>query len=197
MARTPSVMVDLGTPAPDFHLPDVVTGKMISLDTFADKTGLLVMFICRHCPYVKHIQHELAQLGRDYQDKDLGIVAISANDAEKYPEDSPESLKEMAKELGFTFPFCYDETQAVAKAYQAACTPDFYLFDRERKLVYRGQFDDSRPKSDPPIPVTGKDLRAAIDALLSGQPISPDQRASIGCNIKWKPGNEPDYYKAA
>jgi peroxiredoxin len=197
MARTPSVMVDLGTPAPDFHLPDVVTGKMISLDTFADKTGLLVMFICRHCPYVKHIQHELAQLGRDYQDKDLGIVAISANDAEKYPEDSPESLKEMAKELGFTFPFCYDETQAVAKAYQAACTPDFYLFDRERKLVYRGQFDDSRPKSDPPIPVTGKDLRAAIDALLSGQPISPDQRASIGCNIKWKPGNEPDYYKTA
>ncbi len=197
MARTPSVMVDLGTPAPDFHLPDVVTGKMISLDTFADKTGLLVMFICRHCPYVKHIQHELAKLGRDYQDKDLGIVAISSNDAEKYPEDSPESLKEMAKELGFTFPFCYDETQAVAKAYQAACTPDFYLFDRERKLVYRGQFDDSRPKSDPPIPVTGKDLRAAIDALLSGQPISPDQRASIGCNIKWKPGNEPDYYKAA
>jgi peroxiredoxin len=197
MARTPSVMVDLGTPAPPFHLPDVVTGNMISLDTFAGKTGLLVMFICRHCPYVKHIQHELAQLGRDYQDKDLGIVAISANDAEKYPEDSPESLKEMAKELGFTFPFCYDETQAVAKAYQAACTPDFYLFDRERKLVYRGQFDDSRPKSDPPIPVTGKDLRAAIDALLSGQPISPDQRASIGCNIKWKPGNEPDYYKAA
>jgi peroxiredoxin len=197
MARTPSVMVDLGTPAPDFHLPDVVTGKMISLDTFADKTGLLVMFICRHCPYVKHIQHELAKLGRDYQDKDLGIVAISANDAEKYPEDSPESLKEMAKELGFTFPFCYDETQAVAKAYQAACTPDFYLFDRERKLVYRGQFDDSRPKSDPPIPVTGKDLRAAIDALLSGQSISPDQRASIGCNIKWKPGNEPDYYKTA
>jgi peroxiredoxin len=189
--------VDLGTPAPDFHLPDVVTGKMISLDTFADKTGLLVMFICRHCPYVKHIQHELAKLGRDYQDKDLGIVAISSNDAEKYPDDSPESLKEMAKELGFTFPFCYDETQAVAKAYQAACTPDFYLFDRERKLVYRGQFDDSRPKSDPPIPVTGKDLRAAIDALLSGQPISPDQRASIGCNIKWKPGNEPDYYKAA
>ncbi len=197
MARTPSVMVALGTPAPEFHLPDVVTGNMISLDTFAGKTGLLVMFICRHCPYVKHIQHELAKLGRDYQDKDLGIVAISANDAEKYPEDSPESLKEMAKELGFTFPFCYDETQAVAKAYQAACTPDFYLFDRDRKLVYRGQFDDSRPKSDPPIPVTGKDLRAAIDALLSGQPISPDQRASIGCNIKWKPGNEPDYFKTA
>ncbi len=197
MARTPSVMVDLGTPAPAFHLPDVVTGNTISLDTFADKTGLLVMFICRHCPYVKHIQDQLAQLGRDYQNKDLGIVAISSNDAEKYPDDSPESLKEMAKELGFTFPLCYDATQAVAKAYQAACTPDFYLFDRERKLVYRGQFDDSRPKSDPPIPVTGKDLRAAIDALLSGQPIPTDQRASIGCNIKWKPGNEPDYYKTA
>ncbi|WP_247215515.1 thioredoxin family protein [Synechococcus sp. C9] len=197
MARTPSVMVDLGTPAPAFHLPDVVTGNMISLDTFAGKTGLLVMFICRHCPYVKHIQDQLAQLGRDYQNQDLGIVAISSNDAEKYPDDSPESLKEMAKELGFTFPLCYDATQAVAKAYQAACTPDFYLFDRERKLVYRGQFDDSRPKSDPPIPVTGKDLRAAIDALLSGQPIPTDQRASIGCNIKWKPGNEPDYYKTA
>ncbi|WAS06636.1 thioredoxin family protein [Gloeomargaritales cyanobacterium VI4D9] len=197
MARTPSVMVDLGTPAPEFHLPDVVTGNTIRLDTFAGKTGLLVMFICRHCPYVKHIQDQLAQLGRDYQNKDLGIVAISSNDAEKYPDDSPESLKEMAKELGFTFPLCYDATQAVAKAYQAACTPDFYLFDRERKLVYRGQFDDSRPKSDPPIPVTGKDLRAAIDALLSGQPIPTDQRASIGCNIKWKPGNEPDYYKTA
>lgn len=197
MARTPSVMLALGTPAPDFCLPDVVTGNTITLDTFAGKTGLLVMFICRHCPYVKHIQDQLAQLGRDYQDKDLGIVAISSNDAEKYPDDSPESLKEMAKELGFTFPLCYDETQEVAKAYQAACTPDFYLFDRERKLVYRGQLDDSRPKSDPPIPVTGKDLRAAIDALLNGQPIPEDQRASIGCNIKWKPGNEPDYYKVA
>ncbi|MEN9213768.1 MAG: thioredoxin family protein [Gloeomargarita sp. DG02_4_bins_56] len=197
MARTPSVMLALGTPAPAFHLPDVVTGETISLETFAGKTGLLVMFICRHCPYVKHIQDQLAQLGRDYQNQDLGIVAISSNDAEKYPDDSPASLKEMAQELGFTFPFCYDETQAVAKAYQAACTPDFYLFDRERKLVYRGQLDDSRPKSDPPIPVTGKDLRAAIDALLSGQPIPTDQRASIGCNIKWKPGNEPDYYKVA
>jgi len=184
MARTPSVMVDLGTPAPAFHLPDVVTGNTISLDTFAGKTGLLVMFICRHCPYVKHIQDQLAQLGRDYQNKDLGIVAISSNDAEKYPDDSPESLKEMAKELGFTFPLCYDATQAVAKAYQAACTPDFYLFDRERKLVYRGQFDDSRPKSDPPIPVTGKDLRAAIDALLSGQPIP---RTTTGFHIRHCP----------
>jgi peroxiredoxin len=190
-------MVALGTPAPQFSLPDVVTGNTITLETFAGKTGLLVMFICRHCPYVKHIQDHLAQLGRDYHDKDLGIVAISSNDADKYPDDSPEFLKEMAETLGFTFPFCYDATQEVAKAYQAACTPDFYLFDRERKLVYRGQLDDSRPKSDPPIPVTGKDLRAAIDALLSAQPIPAEQRASIGCNIKWKPGNEPDYYKVA
>ncbi|APB33284.1 Thiol-disulfide isomerase and thioredoxins [Gloeomargarita lithophora Alchichica-D10] len=197
MARTPSVMVDLGTPAPEFHLPDVVTGNTISLDTFTGKTGLLVMFICRHCPYVKHIQDQLAQLGRDYQNQDLGIVAISSNDAEKYPDDAPESLKEMAETLGFTFPFCYDATQSVAKAYQAACTPDFYLFDRQQKLVYRGQLDDSRPKSDPPIPVTGKDLRAALDALLSGQAIPTEQRASIGCNIKWQPGNEPDYYKTA
>ncbi|MEN9207673.1 MAG: thioredoxin family protein [Gloeomargarita sp. GMQP_bins_120] len=195
MARTPSTMLELGTPAPDFALPDVVTGQTISLSSFADKSALLVMFICRHCPYVKHIQHELAKLGQDYKDKDIGIVAISSNDAEKYPDDRPESLKEMAQELGFTFPLCYDETQEVAKAYRAACTPDFYLFDRERKLVYRGQFDDSRPGND--LPVTGKDLRAAIDAVLSGQPVSPDQKASLGCNIKWKPGNEPDYYKAA
>lgn len=195
MARTPSTMLALGTPAPDFALPDVVTGQTISLSTFADKSALLVMFICRHCPYVKHIQHELAKLGQDYKDKDIGMVAISSNDAEKYPDDRPESLKEMALELGFTFPLCYDETQEVAKAYRAACTPDFYLFDRERKLVYRGQFDDSRPGND--LPVTGKDLRAAIDAVLSGQPVSPDQKASLGCNIKWKPGNEPDYYKAA
>jgi len=135
--------------APEFHLPDVVTGNTISLDTFAGKTGLLVMFICRHCPYVKHIQDQLAQLGRDYQNQDLGIVAISSNDAEKYPDDSPESLKEMAKELGFTFPLCYDATQAVAKAYQAACTPDFYLFDRERKLVYRGAIRRQPPQERP------------------------------------------------
>ncbi len=197
MARTPSVMLALGTPAPQFSLPDVVTGNTITLETFAGKTGLLVMFICRHCPYVKHIQDQLAQLGRDYHGKDLAIVAISSNDAEKYPDDGPESLKEMAETLGFTFPFCYDATQSVAKAYQAACTPDFYLFDRAQNLVYRGQLDDSRPKSDPPIPVTGKDLRAAMDALLSAQPIPAEQRASIGCNIKWKPGNEPDYYKVA
>lgn len=185
-------MLALGTIAPDFQLPDVVSGQTISLSTFADKKALLVMFICRHCPYVKHVQEELAKLGRDYKDTDLGIVAISANDAANYPDDAPESLKAMATELGFTFPFCYDESQETAKAYTAACTPDFFLFDGDRKLVYRGQLDDSRPQNG--LPVTGKDLRAAIDAVLAGQPPSEDQKPSLGCNIKWKPGNEPAYY---
>ena len=192
MARTESTMLELGTSAPDFQLPDTVSGQTISLATFAGKAALLVMFICRHCPYVKHIQAELAKLGQDYGDKNLGIVAISANDAGNYPDDSPEQLKAIAQEAGYRFPFCYDETQAVAKAYTAACTPDFFLFDRDRRLVYRGQLDDSRPKND--IPVTGKDLRAAIDLPLAGQPIDPNQRPSIGCNIKWKPGNAPAYY---
>ncbi len=195
MARTPSTMLPLGTPAPDFSLPDVVSGKTISLATFADKPALLVMFICQHCPYVKHVQEELARLGRDYGDRGVGIVAISANDVEKYPDDHPDNLKKMAESLGFTFPFCYDETQEVAKAFSAACTPDFFLFDAERKLVYRGQLDDSRP-SLPDIPVTGKDLRAALDNLLAGKPIDPNQKPSLGCNIKWKPGNEPPYFSS-
>jgi peroxiredoxin len=189
-------MLPLGTPAPDFSLPDVVTGQTISLSTFADKPALLVMFICQHCPYVKHVQEELARIGRDYKDRGVGIVAISANDVEKYPEDSPENLKKMAETLGFTFPFCYDESQEVAKAFSAACTPDFFLFDADRKLVYRGQLDDSRPGL-PDVPVTGKDLRAALDNLLAGKPIDPNQKPSLGCNIKWKPGNEPDYFKQA
>jgi len=194
MALTPSTMLlELGTPAPPFELPDVVTGQKISLDTFAGKKALLVMFICRHCPYVVHVREELARLGRDYANKSVGIVAISSNDAEAYPEDSPESLKEMALELGFNFPLCYDETQEVAKAYTAACTPDFFLFDENRRLVYRGQLDDSRPGNG--IPVTGKDLRAAIDAVLEGREVSKDQKPSLGCNIKWKPGNEPPYYR--
>jgi peroxiredoxin len=191
MARTASTMVALGTQAPDFHLPDVTSGQTVSLESFAGKSGLLVMFICRHCPYVKHVQDELARIGRDYQSRNIGIVAISSNDIEEYPEDAPASLKSMAQELGFTFSLCYDESQAIAKAYGASCTPDFFLFDRDRKLVYRGQLDDSRPKND--LPVTGRDLRAALDALLAGQPISQEQRASLGCNIKWKPGNEPAY----
>jgi peroxiredoxin len=191
MARTPSKMVSLGTQAPDFHLPDVVSGQIISLENFATKSALLVMFICRHCPYVKHVQSELARIGKDYQSRDVGIVAITSNDIEQQPDDAPELSKSMAQELGFAFPFCYDESQAVAKAYGATCTPDFFLFDRNRQLVYRGQLDDSRPSNG--LPVTGRDLRAALDALLAGQPVSQEQRASLGCNIKWKLGNEPVY----
>ena len=181
-------MLPLATPAPDFALPDVVSGQTISLATFAEAKGLLVMFICRHCPFVKHIQAELTQLGQDYLPQGLGIVAISANDAEKYPDDAPTSLKAMAETLGFTFPLCFDQSQTVAQAYQAACTPDFFLFDGQRRLVYRGQLDDSRPSNG--RPVTGQDLRQAIKALLAGQAINPDQKPSIGCNIKWKAGLE-------
>jgi len=189
-----STMLDLGTQAPDFSLKDVVSGRMITLDTFADDRALLVMFICRHCPFVKHIERELTRLGIDYAGRDLGVVAISANDAAKYPDDAPPELAAMAETLGFTFPFCFDETQEVAKAYTAACTPDFFLFDEDRMLVYRGQLDDSRPESD--IPVTGRDLRAAVGAVLEGRPVAAEQRPSIGCNIKWKPGNEPSYFPA-
>jgi len=192
MAKTLSTMLELGTTAPDFSLPDVVSGETVSLNDFDGKKGLLVMFICRHCPFVKHVEEELAQLGVDYESKDIGIVAVSANDPAVSADDGPESLKEMAAQLGFRFPYLYDESQATAKAYSAACTPDFFLFDQSRELIYRGQLDDSRPDSG--IPVTGEDLRAAMDALLSDQPVSPDQRASIGCNIKWKSGNEPSYF---
>jgi thiol-disulfide isomerase/thioredoxin len=192
MVKTLSTMLDLGTPSPGFSLPDVVSGQPVSVDTFDGKKALLVMFICRHCPFVKHIQQELARIGKDYSNKDVGIVAISSNDAETYPDDSPSSLKQMAEELGFTFPFCYDESQETAKIFAAACTPDFYLFNESRRLVYRGQLDDSRPGNG--IPVTGKDLRAALDAVLRDEPVGKDQRPSIGCNIKWKTGNEPEYF---
>ncbi|MBP0030426.1 thioredoxin family protein [Roseofilum sp. Guam] len=192
MARTESTMLALGTLAPDFQLPDVVSGQIISLESFTQKRALLVMFICKHCPFVIHVQNQLSSLGQDYQNTDLGIVAISANDTVKYPEDSPEYLKQMAQKLGFTFPVCYDESQEIAKTYTAACTPDFFLFDGDRRLVYRGQLDDSRPSTN--IAVTGTDLRKAIDATLAGQPVAPEQKPSLGCNIKWKPGNEPSYY---
>ena len=192
MVLTPSTMLPLGTKAPDFTLPDVVSGNTISLGTFADKKALLVIFMCRHCPFVKHVQQELAKLGKDYQDESLGIVAISANDAEKYPDDAPASLKEMAQELGFNFPVCYDATQEVAKAYTAACTPDFFLFNQAQELVYRGQLDDSRPSNN--LPVTGQDLRNAIFNVLADKPVNPEQKPSIGCNIKWIPGNEPSYF---
>ncbi len=177
-------MLPLGTPAPKFELPDVVTGHTIKLSQFKDKRALLVMFICRHCPYVKHVQGELARIGRDYKDQPVGIVAISSNDASAYPDDAPASLREMALELKFNFPFCYDETQSVARAFTAACTPDFFLFDHDQRLAYRGQLDSSRPGSA--TPVTGEDLRGALDALLAGQPVNPVQRPSVGCNIKWR-----------
>ncbi|MEB3356985.1 MAG: thioredoxin family protein [Synechococcales bacterium] len=194
MVLTASTMMDLGTQAPDFSLPDVVSGQTISLATFADQKALLVMFICRHCPFVKHIRVELVRLGQDYGDRPIGIVAISANDANHYPDDAPDRLKEMAEELNLAFPVCYDDSQEVAKAYTAACTPDFFLFNGDRTLVYRGQLDDSRPSND--RPVTGADLRAAMDAVLADQPVPSDQKPSIGCNIKWKPGNEPSYFGA-
>ena len=186
MALTESVMKELGSPLPSFALPDVVSGRMVSPEDYADRKALLVMFICRHCPYVKHVEQELARIGRDYADKPVGIIAISSNDAANYPDDAPESLKEQALQLGFNFPYCYDESQDVARAFDAACTPDFFLYDEQRRLVYRGQLDDSRPGNGKPV--TGRDLRAAIDAVLEGRPVSKDQRPSAGCNIKWKPG---------
>lgn len=194
MALTPSTMLALGTPAPAFSLPDVVSECTISLATFAKQRALLVMFLCRHCPYVVHVREELARLGQDYATQDVGIVAISANDASQYPEDAPEQLRAMAKELRFTFPLCYDASQQTAQAYTAACTPDFFLFDRERRLVYRGQLDESRPGNG--RPVTGHDLRSAIEAVLAGQPVSSAQRPSLGCNIKWKAGHEPPYARS-
>ncbi len=191
MALTPSTMIPLGTPAPEFSLPDVVSGQTITLATFANQKALLVMWICQHCPYVQHVKDELARLGQDYARQSVGIVAMSANDAERYPDDAAPKLAAMAKALGFTFPFCYDQSQETAKAYSAACTPDFFLFGADRRLAYRGQLDDSRPGNGQPV--TGRDLRAAIDALLTGRPVNPAQQPSIGCGIKWKPGQEPAY----
>ncbi len=185
MALTRSTMLALGTPVPDFHLPDVVSGKTITPGRVAGRGGLLVMFICRHCPYVVHVQGELGRLGKDYAGKDLGIIAISSNDADGYPDDHPDQLRAMANDLGFAFPYCYDESQDVARVFTAACTPDFFLFDGTRRLVYRGQLDDSRPGNGKPV--TGKDLRGAMDAVLAGKPVSQTQVPSAGCNIKWKP----------
>jgi peroxiredoxin len=186
-----SVMLSLGTNAPAFALRDVVSGQVYQLDSFVNKSALLVTFLCRHCPYVVHVQDEIARLGRDYESSSLGVVGISSNDPGHYPDDAPERLKEMAQRLDFRFPLCFDETQDVAKAYKAACTPDFYLFDQKRRLVYHGQLDDSRPGTSKPV--TGRDLRAAIDAVLRGTPVEVNQNPSIGCSIKWKPGNAPSY----
>ena len=191
MVRTPSTMLPLGTPAPDFSLVNV-DGKTVSLSDLGDAPALLVIFMSNHCPFVIHVADQLAQLAQGYQARGVAIVGIGSNDVASYPADSPEQMVAEAETRGYTFPYLYDETQAVAHAYRAACTPDFFLFDADRRLVYRGQMDASRPDSG--IPVTGEDLRAALDAVLAGEKPSDDQRPSLGCNIKWKPGNEPDYF---
>ncbi|HVS63752.1 MAG TPA: thioredoxin family protein [Thermoanaerobaculia bacterium] len=193
MVKTPSTMLSIGTRAPEFDLPNAA-GERHSLDEHPGAKGHLVMFICNHCPFVKHLRSALADFGRAYQARGLAIYAISSNDVTSHPEDAPEKMAEEARRVGYTFPYLYDESQEVAKAYKAACTPDFFLFDQDRRLVYRGQFDDSRPGNG--RPVTGSDLRAAADALLEGRKVSSQQRPSVGCNIKWKPGNEPDYFAA-
>ena len=193
MAKTESTMTELGTPAPEFLLPDVTTGKDVSLADFVRSRAVLVMFISRHCPYVQHVKRELARLGKDYTGRPLGIVAIASNDVALYPDDAPERLREMAAELGLNYPILFDETQQVAKSYAAACTPDFFLFDADRRLVYRGQLDGSRPNNG--VPLTGTDLRRAIDAVLAGLPVTAEQKPSLGCNIKWRPGNEPAYFQ--
>lgn len=191
MARTESTMLELGTSAPPFVLPEV-EGGTVSIEAFDGAPALLVMFICNHCPFVKHVRSELARLGRDYSPRGLGIVAISSNDPEAYPADAPERMREEKMSAGYTFPYLFDGSQEVAHAYRAACTPDFFLFDVQRRLVYRGQLDDSRPSND--VPVTGHDLRAALDAVLDGRPVAAEQKPSLGCNIKWKPGNEPSWW---
>lgn len=184
-------MLPLGTPAPEFSLNDTVSGDTVSLADCEGK-ALVVIFICNHCPFVIHIQDGLVSFGNDYRNADVSVVGISANDARNYPGDAPDKLAAMARRMGYAFPYLYDEAQDVAKSYTAACTPDFFVFDSDRTLVYRGQFDDSRPSNR--IPVTGKDLRAAVEAVLNNREVSPVQKPSIGCNIKWIPGQEPDYF---
>ncbi len=193
MAKTPSTMLALGTSAPGFSLPDG-SGKVTNLADFANRP-LLVMFICNHCPFVIHLRHDLAAFGKTYQSRGLGVVAINANDVSKYPDDAPDKMLQEAKQAGYTFAYLFDATQKVAQAYKAACTPDFYLFDADHKLVYRGQYDDSRPSNGKPV--TGHDLRAAADAVLIHAPVSENQQPSIGCNIKWKSGNAPSYFASA
>lgn len=194
MVSVPSTMVPLGTRVPDFTLPEPATGRTVSTEELRDAPALLVVFLSNHCPFVKHIADELASFAREYGERGLEIVGINANDVEKYPDDSPEKMAEEVEARGYPFPYLFDETQEVAKAYGAACTPDFFLFDRNRELAYRGQFDDSRPSRD--TPVTGADLRAACDAVLAGEAPAKDQTPSVGCNIKWRPGNEPEWFGA-
>ncbi len=194
MAETPSTMLPLGTTAPDFHLPDS-NGKYVALDDLKNAPALLVVFICNHCPYVKHIRAQFASLAKEYQAHGLAVVAINSNDIESFPEDGPEHMAEESREFGYTFPYLLDQSQQVAKAYRAACTPDFFLFDRNRRLVYRGQFDDSRPGNG--RAPTGADLRAALEAVFAGRTVPEKQKPSVGCNIKWKRQNEPDYFAKA
>jgi thiol-disulfide isomerase/thioredoxin len=184
MARTPSTMVTLGTIAPEFLLPDAVSGKQLSLDNIKGETATMIMFICNHCPFVKHINAELVKLAKDYKSKGIGFVAVNSNDVINHPNDSPELMTQVAKELKYPFPYLYDESQETAKAFDAACTPDFFIYDKDLRLVYRGQLDDSRPGNE--IPVTGKDIRHALNCLVNNEPVSQEQRPSIGCNIKWK-----------
>lgn len=191
MVMTPSTMLPLGTPAPDFNLVDT-SGRTVSLADSADAPGLLVMFICNHCPFVQHIREGLSRFAAEYMERGLAIVGINSNDVDNYPDDAPAKMATEVQRFDYRFPYLFDETQEVAKAYRAACTPDFFLFDRDRTLVYRGQFDDSRPGNDETV--TGADLRAAADAVLGGRPAAAEQKPSIGCNIKWKPGDEPDYF---
>ena len=192
MVATTSIMLPLGTKAPDFSLPDT-SGRIITRDSFKGAPALLVIFMCNHCPFVKHVQKVLAKLATEYQAKGVAVVGINANNAAEYPDDSFAMMAEEVKKIGYTFPYLCDETQAVAKAYKAACTPDFFLFDKDQRLVYRGQMDDARPGND--IPVTGADVRAALDAVLQDKPVPMVQKPSMGCNIKWKKGSEPDYFK--
>ncbi len=191
MAAVSSTMLELGTTAPDFSLPDT-SGKLVSLADYKQAPATLVVFMCNHCPYVKHIASQFAEFAREYQAKGVAVIGINANDVSTHPDDSPDKMAEEAKKMGYTFPYLYDETQEVAKSYRAACTPDFFLFDKDQKLAYRGQFDGSRPGNN--VAVTGEDLRLALNAVLQNQPVPTEQKASMGCNIKWKAGNEPDYF---
>jgi peroxiredoxin len=193
MVLTPSTMLSLGTPVPGFVLPDL-DGTPISPEEYRDAPALLIAFICRHCPFVTHIRQGFSAFVREYQPRGLAVIGINSNDIAEFPEDGPAGMKEEAASASYTFPYLFDETQEVAKIFRAACTPDLYLFDKDRRLVYRGRFDESRPRTNPPMPVTGRDIRAAVDALLSGSPVPQDQQGSVGCNIKWKPGHAPDYF---
>jgi peroxiredoxin len=192
MVSVPSTMLSLGTRVPDFVLPNAVDGQPVSPRDYTGRNALLVMFICNHCPFVKHVKDEFGRIEADFDAKGLAIIAINANDLAAYPQDGPDPMRDLAREEGWSFPYLFDDTQGVAKAFRAACTPDFFLFNDQQRLVYRGQLDDSRPSNG--VPVTGRDLRAAIEAVLAGKPVGAEQRPSIGCNIKWKTGNQPEYF---